>query len=129
MQGSSVIVYSAVIAVVCVVVARWLRGHRHLGDLVAAEATGWGLATLLSLTILAGFTVVALLPAGDVKDAAARYVDPVLVIVVSAGYAFGQVSEKLMSDASSALGVVMLVAFLGLSWILSKKLERVVERS
>jgi membrane protein DedA with SNARE-associated domain len=50
-------------------------------------------------------------------------------LVVSAGYAFGQVSEKLMNDASSALGVVMLVVFLGLSWILSKKLERVVERS
>jgi membrane protein DedA with SNARE-associated domain len=49
--------------------------------------------------------------------------------IVSAGYVFGQVSEKLMSDASSALGTVMLVAFLGLSWILSKKLERVVERS
>ena len=49
--------------------------------------------------------------------------------VVSAGYAFGQVSENLMSDASSRLGLVMLIAFLGLSWILSKKLERaVVER-
>jgi membrane protein DedA with SNARE-associated domain len=47
--------------------------------------------------------------------------------LVSAGYAFGQVSEKLMSDASSGLGLVMLVMFLGLSWILSKKLERVVE--
>jgi membrane protein DedA with SNARE-associated domain len=46
--------------------------------------------------------------------------------VVSVGYAFGQVSEKLMSDASSGLGLVMLVAFLGLSWILSKKLERIV---
>ena len=34
-----------------------------------------------------------------------------------------------MSDASSGLGVVMLVAFLGLSWFLSKKLERVVERN
>ena len=50
-------------------------------------------------------------------------------IVVSAGYAFGQVSEKLMNDASSGLGIVMLIAFLGLSWILSKKLERVAERS
>jgi membrane protein DedA with SNARE-associated domain len=50
-------------------------------------------------------------------------------LVVSVGYAFGQVSEKLMSDASSSLGIVMLVVFLGLSWILSKKLERVVERS
>ena len=49
--------------------------------------------------------------------------------VVSAGYAFGQVSEQLMNDASSGLGIVMLIAFLGLSWILSKKLERVAERS
>jgi membrane protein DedA with SNARE-associated domain len=49
--------------------------------------------------------------------------------VVAAGYAFGQVSEKLMNDASSGLGVVMLIAFLGLSWILSRKLERVAERS
>jgi membrane protein DedA with SNARE-associated domain len=49
--------------------------------------------------------------------------------VVSAGFAFGQVSEKFMSDASSGLGVVMLVAFLGLSWVLSKKLDRVAERN
>jgi membrane protein DedA with SNARE-associated domain len=49
--------------------------------------------------------------------------------VVWAGYAFGQISEKLMNDASSGLGVVMLVAFLGLSWILSRKLERAVERN
>ena len=49
--------------------------------------------------------------------------------VVSAGYAFGHVSEKMMSDASSGLGLVMLVAFLGASWILSKKLERVAERA
>jgi membrane protein DedA with SNARE-associated domain len=49
--------------------------------------------------------------------------------VVCAGYAFGQLSEKVMSDASSGLGLVMLFAFFGLSWILSKKLDRVVERS
>ena len=48
---------------------------------------------------------------------------------VSIGYAFGQVSEKLMSDASSGLGLVMLVAFLGVSWILSKRLERAAERA
>jgi membrane protein DedA with SNARE-associated domain len=51
------------------------------------------------------------------------------VSLVSIGYAFGEVSEKVMNDASSTVGVVLLVAFLGLSWILSKKLERVVERS
>jgi membrane protein DedA with SNARE-associated domain len=49
--------------------------------------------------------------------------------VVSAGYAFGRFSEKAMNDASSGVGVVMLVAFLGLSWVLSRKLERAVERS
>ena len=50
-------------------------------------------------------------------------------VVVSAGYAFGQLSEKMMSDASQGVGVVMLVVFLGLSWLLSKKLEQVAERS
>lgn len=50
-------------------------------------------------------------------------------VVLSAGHAFGQVSEKLMSDAFSGLGTVMLVIFLGLSWFLSKKLERVAEQS
>lgn len=47
--------------------------------------------------------------------------------VLSAGHAFGQVSEKLMSDAFSGLGMVMLIVFLALSWILSRKLERVAE--
>lgn len=51
------------------------------------------------------------------------------VAVVSAGYAFGQVSENLMNDASSGLGLVMLVVFLALSWIMSKRLDRIVERS
>ena len=50
-------------------------------------------------------------------------------VILSAGHAFGQVSEKLMNDAFSGLGLVMLVVFLVLSWILSRKLERVVERS
>jgi membrane protein DedA with SNARE-associated domain len=48
--------------------------------------------------------------------------------VVSVGYVFGQVSEKVLNDASSHLGLVMLLAFLGLTWFLSKKLERMLER-
>jgi len=47
--------------------------------------------------------------------------------IVSAGYAFGRVSDKVLNDFSSGLGLVMLVAFLGLSWILSKNLERAIE--
>jgi uncharacterized protein (TIGR03382 family) len=34
-----------------------------------------------------------------------------------------------MNDASSGLGLVMLVVFLGLSWVLSRRLERIAERS
>jgi membrane protein DedA with SNARE-associated domain len=49
--------------------------------------------------------------------------------IVSAGYAFGQVSEKVMRDASSGLAFALLVAFLGMFWILSKNLESVVKRS
>ena len=49
--------------------------------------------------------------------------------IVTIGYAFGQVSESLMSDLSSGLGFGMLVIFLGLSWVLSKKLESVAEKS
>ena len=50
-------------------------------------------------------------------------------IVVSIGYAFGQVSEKVLTDASSGLGLIMLILFLGISWILSKKVEQAVARS
>jgi membrane protein DedA with SNARE-associated domain len=48
--------------------------------------------------------------------------------VVATGYAFGRVSEKVMTQASSGLGVVMLAAFLGASWVLSKRLERALQR-
>lgn len=51
------------------------------------------------------------------------------IAVVSAGYAFGTISEKVLSDAASGLGVAMLIVFLLLSWILSKRLERALERS
>jgi membrane protein DedA with SNARE-associated domain len=50
-------------------------------------------------------------------------------VVLSVGHAFGQVSEKLMSDAFSGFGVFMLIVFLVLSWILSRKLERVAKQS
>src|SRR6185295_1764052 len=48
-------------------------------------------------------------------------------VTVAAGYAFGTLSEKVMNDASSGVGIAMLIGFLGLSWILSKKLEQVAE--
>lgn len=48
-------------------------------------------------------------------------------IAVSVGYGFGFVSEKTMSDALSVFGIVMLVAFLALTWFLTRRLERVME--
>ena len=49
------------------------------------------------------------------------------VVIVSIGYGFGQFSEKALTDASSGLGIVMLVVFLALSWFLSRRLERMIE--
>ena len=43
---------------------------------------------------------------------------------VSAGFGFGYLSEKTMNDALSAFGVTMLVAFLALTWFLTRRLER-----
>jgi len=50
------------------------------------------------------------------------------VIIVSIGYGFGQFSEKALNDASSGLGITMLVVFLALSWVLSRRLERLIEQ-
>ena len=49
-------------------------------------------------------------------------------IVVSIGYSFGQLSEKALNNASSWVGIVMLVSFLGLSWFLSRRLESMIEQ-
>lgn len=48
--------------------------------------------------------------------------------VVMAGYGFGNVSEKALGEAASGVSFAVLAAFLGLAWLLSKKLERAIER-
>jgi membrane protein DedA with SNARE-associated domain len=47
---------------------------------------------------------------------------------VSAGFGFGHLSESAMNDALSAFGVAMLAVFLGLTWFLTRRLERAAER-
>jgi membrane protein DedA with SNARE-associated domain len=47
----------------------------------------------------------------------------------AAGYAFGRLSEKMMSDIASHLSIALLVVFLAVAWLLSKRLERTLERS
>lgn len=48
------------------------------------------------------------------------------VPMVLAGYAFGKVSDKVLGDAVSGLSVAMLVVFLAVSWLLSRKLEQAI---
>jgi membrane protein DedA with SNARE-associated domain len=50
------------------------------------------------------------------------------VAIASLGYGFGHLSEKVLGEAASGLGFVLLVVFLALAWLLSKRLERVIER-
>ncbi|HET7799236.1 MAG TPA: cation transporter [Humibacillus xanthopallidus] len=82
-ETGSALLYAVIAACLCLGVTLWLRRHEGTSELVAAEVLGWRIATILSLAILSGFAVVALLPAGDLQQTAAAYVDPVLVIVVS----------------------------------------------
>lgn len=49
------------------------------------------------------------------------------VAIVSIGYGFGQVSEKTLSEAASGVSLATMVVFLGLFWLLSKRLERAAE--
>ncbi|MFZ5692580.1 MAG: DedA family protein [Pseudomonadota bacterium] len=49
------------------------------------------------------------------------------VSMVLAGYAFGKVSDKVLGDTVSHLSLAMLVAFLAISWLLSRKLEAAIE--
>jgi len=50
------------------------------------------------------------------------------VAMVSIGYAFGHISEKTLSDTASGLSLAIMLVFMGLFWILSKRLERSLER-
>jgi membrane protein DedA with SNARE-associated domain len=51
------------------------------------------------------------------------------VAMISAGYAFSHLSDKVISDAASRMSVVALVVFVGLFWLLSKRLSRALEKS
>ena len=48
------------------------------------------------------------------------------VSMVLAGYAFGKISDKVLGDAVSGLSLAMLVVFLAVSWLLSRKLEQAI---
>jgi cation diffusion facilitator family transporter len=88
--------YAAVASVGCVVVA-WLlrRRSRNGSGLVKAEAAEWIGDALLSLGVLVGFAVALILDQAGRSDLA-RYVDPVMVSVISA--AFLKVPARLIAE-------------------------------
>jgi membrane protein DedA with SNARE-associated domain len=49
------------------------------------------------------------------------------ISLVLAGYAFGRVSDKVLGDTVSGLSMAMLIGFLAISWLLSRKLEQAIE--
>jgi len=49
------------------------------------------------------------------------------ISLVLAGYAFGRVSDKVLGDTVSGVSMAMLVGFLAISWLLSRKLEQAIE--
>jgi membrane protein DedA with SNARE-associated domain len=49
------------------------------------------------------------------------------IVMVSIGYGFGHVSDKTLSDAASGVSVATMLVFLGLFWLLSRRLERALE--
>jgi len=49
--------------------------------------------------------------------------------MVSIGYGLGHISERTLSDAASGVSLTIMLAFLGLFWVLNRRLERALERS
>jgi membrane protein DedA with SNARE-associated domain len=50
------------------------------------------------------------------------------LIVVTAGYSFGHLSEETVGQAASGASLLVLALFLGLAWFLSRKLDEAIER-
>jgi len=50
-------------------------------------------------------------------------------VVVSLGYAFGTASEKMLSDAAAGVSLAVLLLFLGVAWLLTKKLDPLVKQT
>lgn len=50
------------------------------------------------------------------------------VAIVGAGYAFGRVSEQVLQQSASQVGAVMLLAFLVIAWVMSRRLDETIDR-
>jgi membrane protein DedA with SNARE-associated domain len=51
------------------------------------------------------------------------------VVTVSLGYAFSQLTDKVLTDAASGVAMAALILFVAVFWLLGKRLDRVIEKS
>jgi predicted Co/Zn/Cd cation transporter (cation efflux family) len=72
--------YAALTLAASAAIAAWLRRRQEGSDLLAAEAVQWRASAALSLVMLVGFGLAALLQSRD-QETIAAYVDPALVLV------------------------------------------------
>jgi cation diffusion facilitator family transporter len=74
------IAYGVLTTVGSLIVWRWLHGRAGTADVLVAEATAWKVGALRGVGMVIGFSVLALL-VGSRWDGAARFVDPVMVLI------------------------------------------------
>ena len=79
------IAYAVATSAASLVFWAWIRRRRGGSDLLAAETIGWRVAAFRGLGMSLGFLVLWLLT-GSRWDAAAAYVDPVMVIITCAAF-------------------------------------------
>ena len=84
-SAGSATVYAAITTVGTIVALRRMRRYAASSELVAAEAEQWRASVLLSVAMLVAFGGVVLLSSSS-WSTAARYVDPVLVILACTAF-------------------------------------------
>jgi predicted Co/Zn/Cd cation transporter (cation efflux family) len=81
-QAGAALGYAVASTVLAVVTWRWLARRAEISDLVRAEVAGWRISAVLGAGMVVGFVVLLVLKESS-WPAAAPYVDPVMLIVLS----------------------------------------------
>src|SRR5262249_54450406 len=85
------IVYSVLVTASCLGVWRWMRRRAGRSDVLQAEGTGWRIAALRGVGMLAGF-IVLLFVAHSRWSYAGPYIDPVMVIIICGALSGGPIT-------------------------------------
>jgi predicted Co/Zn/Cd cation transporter (cation efflux family) len=81
-SAGAALAYAVASTVLAVVTWRWLARRAAISDLIRAEVAGWQISAVLGAGMVVGFVVLLVLKDSS-WSAAAPYVDPVMLIVLS----------------------------------------------